>query len=98
MILRSRDLINGGYKSGATTFCGYDAASSNVPPAHLRRNKSVNNTVKGELFFVRKVPLTLQKIVLSKSVPLSADSGLRLCLKKPPPFVKGGRKLLVCSP
>ena len=86
--MRSGGLRDGGYKNGATTFCGYDTASVNVSPAHLRRNKSVNNTVKGELFFVRKVPLTLQKIVLSKSVPLSADSGLRLCLKNPQAFEK----------
>ena len=49
----------------------------------------------GELFFVRKVPLTPSKDRFVKNVPLSADSGLGLCPKTLPPFEKGGRKLLV---
>ena len=49
-------------------------------------------------FFREKVSLIPFKNRFVKSVPLSADSGLRLCLKNPPPFVKGGRKLLLCSP
>ena len=46
-------------------------------------------------FFREKVSLIPFKNRFVKSVPLSADSGLRLCLKNLPPFEKGGRKLLV---
>ena len=44
---------------------------------------------------MRKVPLTPSKDRFVKSVPLSAEGDLRLCLKNPPPFEKGGRKLSV---
>ena len=56
------------------------------------------HTVLGELFFVRKVPLTPSKDRFAKSVPLSADSGSGLCPESLPPFEKGGRKLLVLLP
>ena len=56
--------------------------------------KAFRAKLKGN-FFREKVSLIPFKNRFVKSVPLSADSGLRLCLKNPPPFVKGGRKLLV---
>ena len=59
--------------------------------------KAFRAKLKGN-FFREKVSLIPFKNRFVKSVPLSADSGLRLCLKNPPPFVKGGRKLFVSLP
>ena len=46
------------------------------------------------VFFLKKAPHTPAKKRLIKGISSSAEDDLGLCPKYPPPFEKGGRKLL----
>ena len=102
-------------------YCGIRILLPQICHRHICGDeKAFRAKLKGN-FFREKVSLIPFKNRFVKSVPLSADSGLRLCLWKPQArmldnghtkslhdaatqmtvcrhFVKGGRKLLFCSP
>ena len=87
--LRSKIIGASGARSDESdTFCGIVILLPQICHRHICGDeKAFRAKLKGN-FFREKVSLIPFKNRFVKSVPLSADSGLRLCLKNPQAFEK----------